>query len=628
MRKSLLFLLLLPFSLYGQETTSSSQANQQQAPDPASQPVAGNHQFNQNIHGPTEGYGNDESTIRETLSPAQLKELDGYVNPLHVQDRFQEACQKAREDLNGEGRVIGGKKIKFEDGKTPCDTDQQELAQVFGPAWDRMVTVATQMIPMVMGSMGLGADVAGSKFLTEYGKLKRQKKRLDRKIKRKKKNLKSLKKVDPDNAAIDAQESKIAEYETELEETSKDIEEKGKNNKGETKEKKDLCKYIPIASQISTGVMQAQQARATLVEAPEPGPGDEFRDQFYQTAQMHKSRKVTSYVQAGTWLGTGTCYAVYAATGAQLSAMDYASKIGATLFLGWFYAEKAKRHQIIQKVMQKTGDEFNIEKGECHPLTDRACYCRHDERATDPVCQPKLFAERANRQNIPTSCIDSKLESDPNCNCRTNNSCFDVVYKQALNLNGMPQSFHSQNDPFYQMSRGSLGSALFSPGAMGGNRAVLKRKLAQLLKKAPKKMGRGPLSSSQQASAKLLAQAGLPLKLARHLARQPSDNKLKKALMGSVPRKYYRHRRQSKRKAKAKSADYAPQRQKSWHRRSRKNQSNRRRTRRVGSINKNEVLRFAERANEKAQQIRPDKSVPIWKIISIRYQKSSLHGKD
>jgi len=155
-------------------------------------------------------------------------------------------------------------------------------------------------------------------------------------------------------------------------------------------------------------------------------------------------------------------------------------------------------------------------KGDCNPITDRDCYCAQAETANDPqYClaqmRQKFLAQTNN--GLTTSCVDDQLKADPQCNCVANETCFDKRFMSSIKGLNFAQGLNQGFKPVAEMSRGTISNA--SLNSADSNQNAIRQAMHNLDSKisAPSN-----LSAGQLANAKLLAERGLPSKLAALIA--------------------------------------------------------------------------------------------------------------
>ncbi len=234
-----------------------------------------------------------------------------------------------------------------------------------------------------------------------------------------------------------------------------------------------------------------QQAGQKLegVQANDPSTNKQLL--ILQRAKIsHETRSTTATIQVAGWGATCGCYVTYALGIQGLTAgfdgwglASRLAKMGASCGLTAFYALKLKASKDAAEKMETLINDLETKagKGKCDPFNNIACYCSQLETKFDPkYCLPKEFEGRKQAPQTIVTCIDSKMKSDPGCNCKVTDSCYDSYVSNI----GSDVAFSRTNPrgpiyPAYQLMRGSLGQGAASSSTMLKNLAAGKKYLKE-----------------------------------------------------------------------------------------------------------------------------------------------------
>jgi len=383
-------------------------------------------------------------------------------------------------------------------------------------------------------------------------------------------------------------------------------------DKYEQEENSDYCQYIPMAGEILA--QTTNQAGASPIKAQQNASTNKQTDSLYNTAREEDNRAKSAEIQATTWGIGAACYVAMAATGtANWSDPKLYLKLGGTAVLALYFNEIKSKHKDRANQLRTLAAKMPG-AGDCNPITDVSCYCAQPETIYDPkYCLPQDGSIKV-ADGFISSCIDNKLQSDPTCNCKNTNSCYDQIFLNDIGKQPFGNGFANSTAgiKFADLTKGKVGAAV-----MGGSGFA-----ANALKKIDfSKLGdpKNPLTAKQNKMGAALSKLGIPPRLAANIASNPIKSSSKNAFRfrGYSSR---RARKYTGRKRKSKVYTYG------------KTSSRRRSSRKSGSSfdmkkylkkgkhsKRSKVYKFARRAESRAQ-INQDTSKPIFEIISRRYK--------
>ncbi len=291
---------------------------------------------------------------------------------------------------------------------------------------------------------------------------------------------------------------------------SADENKKIRENGNKKKTKKDYCKLIAIGTEI---VASFQQASAQLNLSNLPSNKETAQaDQLNKAAISHDERSNNSKTQTIGWGATSLCYTYYATMGGIELDWNIGLKLVGSYALLGFYALEMGKHKKAANQMRTIAAKLP-RKGECNPITDRACYCAQIETRNDVTyCTPQIRKRQIAKSSTQVTCLNNKLKADPKCNCLATNTCFDSEFSTQVNSLGFGSGFNkSVVRPFSKLVRGELVAANASGGAS---------QLSALAKQGIRRVGnkfpafRGTLTKKQKRSAGILVKQGVPASLA------------------------------------------------------------------------------------------------------------------
>lgn len=391
--------------------------------------------------------------------------------------------------------------------------------------------------------------------------------------------------------------------------------------------KMDYCAMIPFGVNYAANLTQSmrQQAIAATVSTGKDIPQ---KESLYATARGHEVRAQTAALEKYGWGATFTCYVFSAQkSGIGIQNLDTKSymKMGAAAFLTAFYAKQEKNNKKYEKLILDLANSLPG-KGDCNPITERNCYCSQESTKDDlNYCVPESLAARQAQygaQGFAVSCVNAQLGNDPNCLCAQNNSCSDMRYRPIFNVEGIQgTALGGQLSNLASAANGNLPRATLSSG--DPSQAAFK-----FLKKVDSQVpvDNLKLTSKQKETAKLLAKAGVPRRLAANLSKSrisPQGQRLlanlKKQGGGIAPSSNIKT--QTRRVSKSRSSDPFKKKTK----RSRKSSSfsfNRKK-----SKASTDSFKYAKRAMDRAS-IRKDDGKSIFEVIGQRYKKTGWQRLD
>jgi hypothetical protein len=289
--------------------------------------------------------------------------------------------------------------------------------------------------------------------------------------------------------------------------TGKEVKEEGENQS-------DYCKYIPMATE--TVSMTMQQLSAKSLSSDTPTGETAQKDALLKTAKSHEEKENGANIQAAGWGGTAACYGVMAATGTAMNT-GWMVKIGAASFLAYFYKQDADDQAGYAKKVRDIANTLPG-KGDCNPVTQKACYCSQPETKNDPTyCLPselhkKQIAATSNR----VSCVDENLKSDPGCNCDRTGTCFEkLLLAQDVNNNLGFGTTGSLFSPIKKLTNGESSAAVLSGSAFNQYAAMAKKKMNEAAQKFP---GPPSLTAAERSIASVYQGVGIPATIAAQMA--------------------------------------------------------------------------------------------------------------
>jgi len=388
-----------------------------------------------------------------------------------------------------------------------------------------------------------------------------------------------------------------------------------------TKEGPDYCGYIPMITEtIATFTSQSQNQQIETNAQNQTGTTAAQADAFYAMADVQKTLKKTSNMQAVGWGTTAACYTALMLTNTIAPKANPIIKASAATLLTMYYEKKGRAHKARQEAYQKLAEGFP-KAGDCNPYTRTTCFCMEKTSlASDPTnfqrfCVPKGMHSIA--QNA-VSCLTQDFKPDPACSCKAKGTCVQariaaIGAQIGLNPTTMSGQFQSMK-PF---SSGFLGSDF--DGTTNKNLAFAKKGISKV---KPTKIKF--TNNNQKDLTKKLIDAGIPKFGAAKLAITKGTNPLPSGFSRG-----YSPSRSSSRSKGSKSFANTPQYKRGGDANSsRKSSYSRGRSQRSnssGGAKSIEIQDFASQAEKQAMEraITRDTSKPIFDIISYRYKTSA-----
>jgi hypothetical protein len=285
---------------------------------------------------------------------------------------------------------------------------------------------------------------------------------------------------------------------------------KAEGGEDEKKTKSDNCKYIAIGTEV-LAMFQQQSAQQNLAGLPSNAETAQ-KDQLFKAAMSHDERAENAKMQVIGWGATSICYTYYATMAGIQFDWNIGLKLVGSYALLAFYASEKKKHEEAADEVRKIANKLPG-KGDCNPISDKACYCAQPETQNDVQhCMPQIRKRQVAATSTQVACLTNKLKADPKCSCIAQNNCYDTEFTSNINSLGFGSGFNkSVTKPFSKLTRGELVGANASGGS-NQTSALAKQALRKVANKFPG--FRGNLSKSQKSQARLLTNKGVPKSLA------------------------------------------------------------------------------------------------------------------
>ena len=296
----------------------------------------------------------------------------------------------------------------------------------------------------------------------------------------------------------------------------------GKDVAGKDKEqtRPDYCRYVAMAGETVAGAqqqMEQKQIQETPVNAAEAQ-----REGLYQAARGHEARANSAKVQTYTFGATTACYAGMVATGVQPTP-GVLLKLGGAAVLTMFFKKEMDRNQAAADKVKEIAAKMPG-AGVCNPITQKNCYCAQPETKYDPAyCLPQPIATQAAKKPntvggdvLPITCLDNKMQADPQCKCREHDSCYDQAFSDISGPSFAGRTPQMMVAPLKNLTNGGL---LGGKGISGAS--TLARQAVQTANDVGNKLppAKG-LNKNQEKEAQALESLGVHPNLARNLALQ------------------------------------------------------------------------------------------------------------
>lgn len=411
--------------------------------------------------------------------------------------------------------------------------------------------------------------------------------------------------------------------------TDFDPEKPGETVEKDTEDETDYCAMVATAGEVVGTALTTLNNNKSYENYEKATPEAKQAASFRTLSKNHKDMKKTSQIQGGVWAGVSGCYASMMIWGnVKPSPMTIIKTAGAVL-IGGFYLKKASAHGKRAKLLSAMADELP-QAGDCNPYTDTTCFCNEDSSPRVDIanynkfCIPSVFSNR-NQNNDATICVDQAGKADAQCSCAQTNSCLDKNFK----IGGMKFGLSplQMQDPLAGISPLGKGFGAGDLNTANKNLNLAKKALANY-----KPDSLPNLSDSEKKLANTYSKLGIPKPAAALLAKKaaginPSSSSLS-ALGGAMGSGI------SSNQGKNAIAGYSgpAKKTKSFSnggnangvKKSRTNKSynpfgRRNKTTKTSGVH---IEDFATKAQREAEIV-PDKSRPIFDIISHRYKMSA-----
>lgn len=472
-----------------------------------------------------------------------------------------------------------------EDAETQKACEGQEAEEKFLGMDPSMMSALSKAYTLVIGTSSLGSTLVTT---GEYDKSKAA------------------------DAKPDAKPEAKPETETEAK-TDADADEK----------QDDYCRYIPLVTE-TIATFQQQTSGESISSIP-TNQQTAQKDNMYKVVIAHEDRSDIAKMQFTGWGATTACYVGMMTMGAaSLYAPQNLLKLAASGLMTGFFKSQVDAHQDYADKVRAVADKLPG-KGDCNPITDKACYCAQEETMYDTRnCADEIKARvQAQAKDLSITCVNDKLNADPKCLCAISNTCFSKSFQHKVSGLDLTGAFKSNVlDHVNSMSNGILKS-----GQMDGADNKLFAISQRALKNASKYLKSNKnLSRSQKKEASAFEKLGLDRSIAQRLASLPTTPEMKKnqrviRRSGYSPnrRRSYRRSNKSNGKVLRFGSSSGLHKQKSYKKR---NSSRFSKGKKGSSKSSGKILKFAQRATNQAQ-ISSHTDKQIFDIISRRYKVSA-----
>ena len=417
-------------------------------------------------------------------------------------------------------------------------------------------------------------------------------------------------------------------------ERSANIDGAGGDGGEERGERTDHCRHIAMGTE---QVALLQQGISHGRAAEEVRKGDPQHAAYLGMAQVYDSRAGESKSQAWGWGLTASCYAFLMSRGSldlntKESWKNYL-KLGASSALAYYYMQTRGIHRERARELRRIAESLP-KRGDCNPLTDRACFCAEESSRQRPdYDQYCKGAATGSGKDVPSAtkvrerraCIDGEAQADPDCSCVLRDDCLDKGYDVVFQGTSLPPGV---GEEFARDLRGLArggGPAAGSAGATGpGRRAAdAARFFTDHVAEVP---GDRPLTAAERKEMAAVESMGLPSLVARALALHRPSPEERKAARDHASRSA----RGAARGGGAREALAAAYGRSPAGRRARRKKTKDKfdplaklMGRKAKAPPSGRVLDFARRA-ERVSGVRPREGASLFAILSHRYQVSGL----
>lgn len=301
--------------------------------------------------------------------------------------------------------------------------------------------------------------------------------------------------------------------------------------KNEDSQMNDYCKYIATATEtVATFKQQVDQANISNTSSSSNVRELAQREALLKAARNHSSRAENARIQTIGWGSTTTCYIAmmaygYSQGGTTLAmAKSIGPRIAASGLLTGFFANLMNKQDGYAKKVKQIANKLPS-KGDCNPITDRDCYCVNENPTDATYCLPTVYQRTANTDSILTTCIDDNLKSDPTCQCKRTDTCYDQKYMSLLKsaIPGTNQDYYKAAlESMKKLANGSLSKSSVDSSINNAKGAIdkLKANIASLPANNQLKL----LTGEQKKIADFYKSQGIPSDIANSLASTNSNN--------------------------------------------------------------------------------------------------------
>ena len=318
-----------------------------------------------------------------------------------------------------------------------------------------------------------------------------------------------------ESTTVNNQANEIAEKQSMTAEEAKKVKEY-KDNQGK---RKDFCAFVAVGTETIATAMETTSGN-NINQLP-TSEASRQKDEIYKAAISHEDRAKISLVQLSGWGATTACYTGMLATHFISPNIAFIVKQAASAFMTAYFA---KEYDVNRQAADKTrAIAARLSgQGDCNPITETVCYCAQPETKNDiQYCAPSIKARMlSDANNYQIACLDSKMRSDPDCNCLLSNSCYDQTLDNMASA--LPPGFAKSNfAAIKKIYRGELEGG--SADAFVQKQAAAAKGI--LAKYSPRLPGVNELDPAlEDAAAKLSKAIEVPLAASRFFAAQPEQN--------------------------------------------------------------------------------------------------------
>lgn len=388
----------------------------------------------------------------------------------------------------------------------------------------------------------------------------------------------------------------------------------------EKKEYVDVCGYIGGGVETISGFQQ-QNFQKHLSDIPTNADNAQT-ESLHKIKRNYREKSKNNSTNAIGWGATSTCYVASYAVSPPVGWgwAERVLKTTASGFLTVFNGLLSKRNkqasnELARVIQQMPG------KGDCNPITERNCFCSLPSNLNNQkYCLPEIRARLKRSYGTQMVCLDRFRRPDDDCSCIARNDCFDKTFMSAVEGLNFGESFEELNRKNIKaISRGGLGRSDGQLASLSDN-AIKTAKRA--LRSVPlKNIPRTKLSKEQLGQINDASSLGIPKALAATLAAQrPASSSLQRRIRGGksgYSRKYTPSRRSTRKNNLRLSGGTGSIKSGSSKRKSSRGYTKPS----LSRSSSQKVQKFAEQARKNASIVNKPE-VSIFKIISVRYQRT------